>query len=76
MYTGPSRYIYDTVGNFNHFRTLRTRAVMALETSVSSYFNQLMRLVAREDFILYKELPVRFNFVVLKFSTTFTLHEA
>jgi hypothetical protein len=25
---------------------------MALETSVSSYFNQLTRLVAREDFII------------------------
>jgi hypothetical protein len=47
-----------------NFRTLRTRAVMALETSVSSFFNQLTRLVAREDFIkhnyvltLYLEPP-------------------
>jgi hypothetical protein len=34
------------------FRTLRTRAVMALETSVFSYFNHLTRLVARGDFII------------------------
>jgi hypothetical protein len=54
MYTGLSRYIYDTVGNFNHFRTLRTRAVMALEPSVFSYFNHLTRLVAREYFIIQK----------------------
>jgi hypothetical protein len=27
---------------------------MALETSVSSYFSQLTRLVAREDFIIFK----------------------
>jgi hypothetical protein len=33
-------------------RVLRTRAVMALETSVFSYFNHLTRLVAREDFII------------------------
>jgi hypothetical protein len=31
-----------------------TRAVMALETSVFSYFNHLTRLVAREDFIIWK----------------------
>jgi hypothetical protein len=41
-----------TVGNFNHFRTLRTRTEMDLETSVLSYFNHLTRLVAQEDFII------------------------
>jgi hypothetical protein len=45
-------YIYDTVGSFNHFRTLRTRTEMDLETLVSSCFNHLTRLVAREDFII------------------------
>jgi hypothetical protein len=36
----------------NHFRTLRTRTEMDLETLVSSCFNHLTRLVAREDFII------------------------
>jgi hypothetical protein len=32
--------------------------VMALETSVFSYFNHLTRLVAREDFIIKKSFVV------------------
>jgi hypothetical protein len=42
-----------TDGNCSHISTLRTRTEIVLETLVSSPFNHLTRLVARENFIIF-----------------------
>jgi hypothetical protein len=44
------RYIQETFEAFSHIRTQMMGTEMVPETSVSS-FNQLTRLIAREDFI-------------------------
>jgi hypothetical protein len=49
---------------------------MALETSVSSYFNQLTRLVAREDFIIqcHRESSRSYIFICNVMNNTFMRH--
>jgi hypothetical protein len=51
-------YKYDTDGNSSHFSTLRTRTDMVLGKLVFSPFNHLMRLLAREDFIIIKHYVI------------------
>jgi hypothetical protein len=48
------------------FRTLRTRTEMDRETLVSSCFNHLTRLVAREDFIMNSQLYIPTGFTIME----------